>query len=71
MTPSLTAGILAGIAGLLVFLLIHHLWIMPIWFILPFGLIVAALGGLAVGWMYGKLLPNLPPRPLSSSRPLC
>jgi hypothetical protein len=66
MTPSLTAGILAGIAGLLVFLLIHHLWIMPIWFILPFGLIVAALGGLAVGWMYGELLPNLPPRPFTS-----
>jgi hypothetical protein len=66
MTPSLTAGILAGIAGLLVFLLIHHLWIMPIWFILPFGLIVATLGGLAVGWMYGELLPNLPPRPFTS-----
>jgi hypothetical protein len=38
---------------------------MPIWFILPFGLVVAALGGAAVGWAYGELLPHLPPRPWS------
>lgn len=50
-------------AGLLVFLVIHHFWITPIWFILPLGLLIAALGGLAVGWAYGELLPALPPRP--------
>jgi hypothetical protein len=33
MTPFLTAGVCAGVAGLLTFLLIHHFWIQPIWFI--------------------------------------
>jgi hypothetical protein len=60
---SLIAGLLAGITGLLVFLVIHHLWIKPIWFILPIGLVIATLGGLAVGWSYGELLPGLPRRP--------
>lgn len=60
---SLIAGMLAGVAGLLVFLLIHHLWIKPIWFILPVGLVIAAPGGLAVGWAYGELAPYLPGRP--------
>jgi hypothetical protein len=63
MNTTLTAGGLAGIAGLFVFLIIHHLWIMPIWFILPMGLAIAVVGGLAVGWAYGELLPHLPPRP--------
>jgi len=62
-SPTLIAGALAGVVGLLVFLVIHHFWIMPIWFILPLGLPIAGLGGLAVGWMYGELLPHLPPRP--------
>jgi hypothetical protein len=60
---SLIAGLSAGITGLLVFLVIHQLWIKPIWFILPIGLVIAALGGLAVGWAYGELLPGLPRRP--------
>jgi hypothetical protein len=59
----LIAGLSAGITGLLVFLVIHHLWIKPIWFILPIGLAIAASGGLAVGWAYGELLPSLPRRP--------
>ncbi|MCL4562994.1 MAG: hypothetical protein M1281_20570 [Chloroflexi bacterium] len=59
----LFSGVLAGIAGLLVFLVIHHLWIKPIWFILPVGLVIAALGGLSVGWAYCELLPSLPKRP--------
>jgi hypothetical protein len=63
MNANLIAGVAAGIAGLIVFLILHHLWIAPIWFILPFGLVVAAAGGAAVGWAYGELLPNLPPRP--------
>ncbi len=60
---SLIAGVLAGIAGLVVFLVIHHLWIKPIWFILPLGLVIAVIGGLAVGWAYSELLPGLPGRP--------
>lgn len=63
MNANLIAGVTAGIAGLFIFLILHHLWIAPIWFILPFGVVVAAVGGAAVGWAYGELLPNLPPRP--------
>lgn len=61
----LIAGVLAGIAGLLVFLVSHHFWITPIWFILPVGLVIAALGGLAVGWAYHELSPHLPIAPWS------
>jgi hypothetical protein len=60
---SLIAGVSAGVAGLLVFLVIHHFWIKPIWFILPIGLVIAAIGGLAAGWSYSELLPHLPGRP--------
>lgn len=60
---SLIAGLLAGIIGLLVFLGLHHLWIMPIWFILPPGLAIATAGGLAIGWAYSELLPRLPRQP--------
>src|SRR5574341_531908 len=66
MNASLIAGLLSGIAGLLVFLTIHHFWIRPIWFILPPGLLIAALGGLAVGWSYAEIRVGLPPRPLTS-----
>ena len=66
MNNSLIAGLIAGIAGLLVFLTIHHFWIKPIWFILPPGMVIAALGGLAVGWAYGEIQAGLPPRPWTS-----
>ena len=66
MATSLIAGLLSGIAGLLVFLTIHHFWIKPIWFILPPGLVIAALGGLAVGWSYAEIQAGLPPRPWAS-----
>ncbi len=59
----LLAGMLAGVAGLLAFLVIHHFWIKPIWFILPPGLMIALLGGLAVGWSYREIQSGLPPRP--------
>lgn len=59
----LIAGALAGFSGLLTFLVIHHLWIMPIWFILPLGSLVAGLGGLAAGWAYVEVQPRLPRRP--------
>jgi len=63
MKAHLLAGVASGVAGLMVFLIIHHVWIMPSWFILPFGLLIAGLGGLAVGWAYFELRPNLPPHP--------
>jgi len=66
MRAALTAGAFSGIAGLLVFLVIHYFWIRPIWFILPIGVLIAAGGGLAVGWAYSELLPGLPPRPWST-----
>ena len=68
---SLIAGMFAGVAGLLVFLVIHHFWIKPIWFILPIGLVIAAQRrGLAVGWAYSELLPGLPRRPWTLSHGL-
>ena len=66
MRSSLIAGVLAGIAGMLTFLIVHHLLIRPIWFILPFGLLMACLGGLAVGWAHHELKPALPGRPWST-----
>jgi hypothetical protein len=48
---------------LLAFLIVHTLWIMPIWFILPLGLVIAGAGGLAVGWSYAELCNRLPKRP--------
>jgi hypothetical protein len=63
MNSALIAGALAGLAGLLVFLTVHHFWIKPIWFILPPGALVAGLGGLAVGWSYAEIQAGLPPRP--------
>jgi hypothetical protein len=66
MNTTLIAGLLSGIVGLLVFLTIHHFWIKPIWFILPLGLVIAALGGLAAGWSYAEIRAGLPPRPWTS-----
>ncbi len=66
MSTFLAAGALSGIAGLLVFLVIHHFWILPIWFVLPLGLVIAIAGGVAVGWAYAELAPSLPPRPWTS-----
>lgn len=60
---SLQAGALAGTAGFATFLLLHHLWIVPIWFIAPVGLLVAVSAGAAVGAAYAELQPRLPPRP--------
>src|SRR5215207_5887669 len=57
------ADAVAGVAGLLAFLVLHALWIVPIWFILPAGLLVAGGGGLAVGWAYVELRRRLPRRP--------
>lgn len=63
MNASLVAGLLSGLAGLLVFLTLHHFWIRPIWFITLPGGLIAALGGLVVGWAYAEIRASLPPRP--------
>lgn len=60
MAPFLIVGVLACLAGLLAFLIIHHFCILPIWFILPPGLVIAVLGGLAVGWSYHEIRLVLP-----------
>jgi hypothetical protein len=62
-SAALIAGVLAGLAGLLVFLALHALWILPIWSILPIGLPLAGGGGLAVGWAYAELKSRLPRHP--------
>jgi len=59
----LVAGAFAGVAGLLTFLIIHAIWILPIWFIFPLGLLIAGIGGLVVGWSYAELRHHLPKRP--------
>jgi len=60
------SGAIAGIAGLVVFLALHQLWIVPIWFIAPVGSAMAAAGGVAVAAAYVDLLPHLPRRPWTS-----
>lgn len=54
---------LSGVAGLAAFLVLHQLWIAPIWFVALAGLILALAGGAATGAAYGELLPRLPRRP--------
>lgn len=60
---AIRAGILAGIAGFTTFLVIHAAWIVPIWFIVPAGALVAGTVGASVGAAYEELLPHLPRRP--------
>jgi len=57
------AGAIAGIAGLVAFLAVHHVLILPIWFVAPVGAVLAMLGGVAVGTAYAELQPRLPRRP--------
>jgi len=57
------AGVLSGLSGLVVFLVLHHLWIAPIWFVAPAGIVLATAGGAATGAAYAELLPHLPRRP--------
>jgi hypothetical protein len=66
LSPFLIAGALAGEAGLITFLVIHHYWILPIWFILPLGVFIAGVGGVSVGWCYFEIRESLPPRPWTS-----
>ncbi len=61
MSAYLIAGVLAVITDLLTFLVIHHSWIRPIWFIPPTGLFMSTIGGLTLGWSYAE--PHLRRRP--------
>ena len=63
----LVACLTAGFVGFLTFLVVHHFWIEPIWYITLPGLFFAALGGLAVGWSYGEIRRVV--TPLSNSQP--
>lgn len=64
---SVAAGALAGGAGLVVFLVLHHAWIAPIWFVAPMGTGFALIGGAAFGAAYAELRPRLPGRPWTSA----
>lgn len=55
---SLIAGVFSGIAGLATFMTIHALWIVPIWFVAPIGLVIAMAGGVAVAWAFHELRPH-------------
>src|SRR4026208_2355273 len=63
MTSSLLAGVISSLVGLLVFLVVHHVWIKPIWFITPVGFVLAAALGLAIGWAYFHIREGLPAAP--------
>lgn len=56
------AGVAAGVAGLAVFLVLHAVWIVPIWGVVGLGLVVAALGGAAAGWALSYVRHRLPRR---------
>lgn len=53
-------GVTAGVVGLAVFLVLHAVWIVPIWFVAPIGVVIAVLGGAAVNWAYLHGKPRLP-----------
>lgn len=53
-------GVAAGLAGFAVFLVLHAVWIIPIWFVAPLGLIIGSLGGVAVNWAYLHVESHLP-----------
>ena len=58
LTPTLIAAAFAGLGGFVVFLVVHALWILPIWFIAAPGSVVAALGGAGAGWAYHEVRPR-------------
>lgn len=58
--PGSVAGGVSGAAGLLAFLVTHHLWIVPIWSVVVFGGPFAVLGGAVVGWAYVSISDRLP-----------
>lgn len=55
-------GVAAGLTGLVVFLSLHAVWVLPIWFVAPLGVVAATLGGVAVGWAFLQVEPRLSQR---------
>lgn len=65
MNNYLISGVLSGIVGLVTFLIIHHFWIEPVWFIFLPGLVLSSIGGMAVGWSFYEIQGGLPAFPWS------
>jgi hypothetical protein len=63
-TPTLIAGAIAGSAALLVFVVLHAAWIVPIWGMLAM-LPIAALVGVIAAWPFEQISARgaLPPAP--------
>lgn len=59
----LLSGALSGLISFLAFMIIHHITIVPIWFVFPLGIVLAIGGGMAVSWAYGEFKHrfSLPP----------
>ncbi|MFD1513539.1 hypothetical protein [Halomarina rubra] len=64
-------GVLAGLVGCGVFLVLHALWILPIWFVAPVGVVVAGLGGALVDVAFRTVEPRLPAGLFGRSLALC
>jgi hypothetical protein len=60
---TLISGALSGLASLLVFMIVHAIWITPIWFVMPLGIVLALGGGMVVSWAYSEIKRRLPPPP--------
>jgi hypothetical protein len=61
---ALMSGAVAGAVALAAFLVIHAVWIVPIWSDAPGGLVFALVAGVAVGWAYDVYRVRLPARPI-------
>lgn len=59
---ALLGGAAAGVAGFAVFLVMHAIWIVPIWDSAP-AVTFAVLAGIAIGWAYDIHRVRMPARP--------
>jgi hypothetical protein len=57
---------MSGLVGMIVFLVLHALWIMPIWFIAPIGALISVGGGIVTGQCYARASKLSVWRPISS-----
>lgn len=55
---SLAAGAVAGVVAVLVFTVLHQIFINPIWWMFPIMAIAGAGCGFCLAWSYAKLVPN-------------
>ena len=62
---SLIVGVVSGIVGLVTFLVIHAIWITPIWKVAVIGVFIAGGGGALTARCYTLARHRLPVRPLS------